>query len=397
MITWPRECSREVRYEKSPVRDTGWETYNTRVIFYSMDLTNKAVKATPAFSLHTFAPGWGASVMGTGVISVVFTSMAVAGFLPGFSNAMALVFFWITVVVAIPVLGVTTARWIVAPRKVLDDLHHPVKGAMMATFPGGILVLGIAVGRAGQSIFGFEAARVIAMILAVIGGVLALVVGFIFITRFLSRGDMKHPMITGAWFIPPVVTVLVPPALVPFMQDPTAGQRELLWLSWILLGFGAFLYLSITTVLFYRSLTFPPPPAQLAPTLIIGAGPAGVISLDISLLTQASVRLEAAPESIVALSSPVGLMFWGFGLWWLLAAVIMLYRSYDKLHFALSWWAFSFPLGAWVVAGITLAGITASSIIAVIALVGVPILLALWIVVVVGTTKGLVDGSIWAD
>jgi len=64
----------------------------------------------------------------------------------------------------------------------------------------------------------------------------------------------------------------------------------------------------------------------------------------------------AAP-AVIVLSQLFGTAIWGFGLWWLAIAVTLLvrYLRAGPLPFHLGWWAFTFPLGAYSVATMTLA------------------------------------------
>lgn len=351
----------------------------------------------PRFSVRTFAPGWGASVMGTGVLSTIFWAWSTHGFHTEITGPLSIAFFWLSCVVAIPVLGVIAARWLAFPRAVFADVNHPVKGGMSATFPGGILVMAIATGRVGQDVLGRYLALNVAAVLTVVGAVLALWVGFVFLTRFLGAGDTPKGMMTGVWFIPPVVTVLVPTALIPMIETKFAFARELLWVAWTLLGIGTFLFVVVATALVHRELTEPPAPAKLAPTLMIGAGPAGVVALNLLTLAQASVEAVESPREIAFVAVPVSMMFWGFGLWWLTAAMVIIVRAYGRLPFGLSWWAFTFPVGAWIVSGVYLAAITGAVFIQVFNVLGVLALLLVWATTAVRTLRGVIAGTVWQD
>ena len=48
---------------------------------------------------------------------------------------------------------------------------------------------------------------------------------------------------------------------------------------------------------------------------------------------------------------------WGFGVWWLAAAALLLlhYLQSGPLPYGIGWWGFTFPLGAYTVATLTLA------------------------------------------
>jgi tellurite resistance protein TehA-like permease len=55
-----------------------------------------------------------------------------------------------------------------------------------------------------------------------------------------------------------------------------------------------------------------------------------------------------------------GLLFWGSGVWWLLMATLLTAAAQRRglLPFALSWWGFTFPLGAFAAASLRLGGAT---------------------------------------
>lgn len=347
------------------------------------------------FSLRWFAPGWGAAVMGTSVISTIFTALREAGVLPEATSALATVFLVLALGVGVIVLGLTTARWVRYPSAARADLAHPVKGGMSATFGGGFLTLAVALGRSGQSLFGEAATVALVAIFAAIGGALALIFGVAFLSRIFARGDTPAPAITGAWFIPPVVTIVIPTALAPLIHTGDLLARELLWVSWIALGMGGMLYLAITAVLIFRSATSPLPPAQLAPSLLIGMGPAGLIGLNLTLLTDASVRAGVASTDIVPVAEFAGLAVWGFGLWWAIAGLAVLKRGYQRLPFSVASWGFTFPLGAWTVAGIVLGSRLDSSLVLGLGVVGAIVLIVLWLVLAWRTFRGISSGSIW--
>lgn len=347
------------------------------------------------FSVKTFAPAWGASVMGTAVISVIFFAL---GKNPAWDQTAVLgsrIFLVVALALAIPVLGITAWKWIRYPQVIKAELAHPTKGAMSVTFAGGFLVLAVALGRAGIDFFGADVAVPIAYAFTLIGGTLSLIIGLIFLASIFAKGDTPAGMITGAWFIPPVVTIVVPLALGPLMTQPSRLSHELFWISWAFLGIGSMLYMAIVAVLIYRSVTRPLPPPALAPTLVIGMGPAGLIGLNLLVLAEAAERIGVDWPTLKDIASYGGVLFWGFGLWWGIASVLVMAMGYGKIPFALSWWGFTFPLGAWVSGGLNIGYAIDSYTIVWISVFGFIVLLAIWAIVSFRTLEGVLDGSIW--
>lgn len=334
--------------------------------------------------------------MGTGVLSNIFSALENNGIAPDLTLLAAQTFLVLAIIVAIPVVGITTVRWLKFPEVVKKELTNPVKGAMAVTYAGSFLVLAVAFGRSGMSLFGVDVATTLTYVFTAIGGILALAIGMAFLTDIFVREGVQPAMISGAWFIPPVVTIVVPTALAPLLLAPSTLANELLWLSWVILGVGALLYFVIVAALFYRTATGSLPPAHLAPTLAIGMGPAGLIGLDLVLLAHASQRVQEPMPSLLEFAAVAGAMLWGFGLWWGVASIIVIWRGYRIPAFGISWWGFTFPLGVWVAGGITIGFEVGSMLIVWLSLVGAALLLVIWLVNVVRTLVGIKNKTIWA-
>ena len=348
------------------------------------------------FSVRTFAPAWGAAVMGTGALTV---ALAVAGegnaaeSVTRVASRLLLVVVWAMLT---SVVGINLARWIKHREAALDDLHHPVVGGMSATLAGGLLTTAVATGKVGT---GFLPAGLMiwtVVTLTVLGGLLALLIGWEFIGELLSADGVPMPQISGTWFVPPVVTIVVPLALVPIVAEFPESSGSLLAISWAMLGIGAVLYLVITAALFMRMAMHPLPPAKLAPTLVIGMGPAGLIGLDMVRLSQAAVGVGAAEPALVQTVLLPATMSWGFGAWWLVSALVVLRKGYQSLPFSISWWGFTFPFGAWTIATLVLGRLWGAAWMEWLGLLATAALAALWLYVATRTVAGMRSGTIWA-
>jgi tellurite resistance protein TehA-like permease len=88
---------------------------------------------------------------------------------------------------------------------------------------------------------------------------------------------------------------------------------------------------------------------------------------------------------------------WGLGLWWLAVASALLvrYARTTGVPFGLGWWAFTFPLGAFTVATLTLARLWGSSLLEWFAVVLYLALVGFWGTVTVRTVGAARTGEAW--
>ena len=352
--------------------------------------------ARGAFDLRSFAPSWGASVMGTSALAVALLVVGESTSLASATQVAARVMLVIALIMGVLVLGVTAARWVSFRTEALADLRHPVKGGMTATAAGALLTLAVAIGKVGPGFLPEPIILPAVTVLAAMGALLALLIGWEFLAEMFTSQDAALVQMSGAWFVPPVVTIIVPLALLPIISSHPGAAADLVAVAWAFLGMGAVLYLVVTATLFMRSISHPLPPAGLAPTLFIGMGPAGLMGLDLIRLSQVSVTAGIADPSLVSSMLPAATMMWGFGLWWMVAALVVLRRGYARLPFSLSWWGFTFPLAAWTIATIVLGNAWGSGLVSAVGMVATAALLALWIFVATRTVLGIRSGSIWA-
>ena len=195
--------------------------------------------------------------------------------------------------------------------------------------------------------------------LAWIGVPLAFAMSVVFAYLLFLRPELVHETINGGWFIPPVVNIVVPLVLVPLMPGSApATARALLLASYGFWGIGFLLYLLVVVLLHHRLVVHPLPQAGLAPSLWIGLGPIGVGALALVKMAAAGTAAFGAAAPAAALASRLAATaLWGFGAWWFAAAALLLvhYLRSGPLPYGIGWWAFTFPLGAYTAATLTLA------------------------------------------
>ena len=339
----------------------------------------------PRFSdiVRSFAPGWFAAVMGTGVLALTTRSLAVqwpwlawpAELLHGFNSLLFLL-------LAVPWAG----RWLRFGAQARQTLAHPVQANFYPTFSIALLVL------AAQWL-AFTDCLPVALTLWWLG--VGLHFAFSFAVLFLVfRGDqvgLEH--VTPANFIPAVGLVVMPLAGGPLLAHMDGLLRELALLANVVgLGAGSMMYLALLGLTFQRKYLHKPAQGVLTPTIWIHLAPLGVIPLSLLNLLEQLPLPAARPFAQLVL-----LLFWGFAVWWLVMASLLTLaaRKDGQLPFALSWWGFTFPLGAFVAASLRLHQAFGWGSVLAIAVAAWGLLLALWTVTLWRTGRGVASGAIF--
>jgi C4-dicarboxylate transporter/malic acid transport protein len=354
----------------------------------------------PTVRLRGFHPGWYGAVMGTAIVGIIAYQdpgqiAGLASLAHGFGVAMVVLSAALAVLLGIPYV----ARWIQHPDAARKDLASPVAGALYGTFPGGILVLAVGIATIGPSIGAPRDVAWTVAILAALGMLLAFAVSVLFAHLLFVGHPVGPELANGAWFIPPVVNIVVPLTLLPLM--PHVGREDaaaLLFGAYAFWGMGFVLFVLVASLLYDRLIFHPLPAASLAPSLWIGLGPIGVGSLVLLRAAQAGAALWGPMAPVIAqLSSLAAAAMWGFGLWWLATAILLLaaYLRRGDLPYGLGWWGFTFPLGAYTASTLALARSWHLGFLEAIAVGLFALLLAFWLVVSAGTLRAVASGEVW--
>jgi C4-dicarboxylate transporter/malic acid transport protein len=292
--------------------------------------------------VRNFAPSWFAAVMGTGVLAL--GAAALGRYLPPLAT-LAAGLHWFNVALFVVLLVPWTLRWIYARPSAVGALAHPVVSSFVPTVAIALLVLSV-------QFMQLSRAPQLALPLWLAGVALALGFSFLILFKQFLGEHVQLDHVTPGMFIPPVGLVVIPVAGAPLatLADP-AMQGWILLVCYISLGSGALLWLALHAITLFRMMLHKPIPGQLAPTFWINLGPLGVIPISLIALAEASPFVaDKAPFHIVAL------FLWGFGAWWLVMASVLTFSYWRRgqLPFALSWWAFTFPTGAFAIASFRL-------------------------------------------
>ena len=331
--------------------------------------------------IQTMAPGWFASVMGTSVASLA-AWLLFAG-TPWQIVADVLHYLAIVMMVVLGLAGL--ARILMFPRRVFETMSHPVEGSFYATFPIAMLVM------AGQwSIRGIDPVCVGALWWTGTAG--TFLASYIILFRLFTLDKLKLEMVTPAHFIPAVGLVVIPVAGAGLAAHAEGLMREVYFgINMLGLGAGCFMYIGLLAMSMLRHFLRPGITGKMTPTLWVHLAPLGVIPLSLLSLLHAIGNEGALTYGIL-----VSTGFMGASIWWLLLCIAMTVRNYvrGELPFALSWWAFVFPVGALTVLAVRLSNLANLLLLSHLAQAFFGLLMLVWLAAAIGTVRGLVAGTI---
>jgi len=292
--------------------------------------------------IKNFTPSWFASIMGTGILAI--TSLFYSQYIP-FLKSLAYVLFYFNVILFFVLLIPWILRWVFFRKEALKDLKHPVLSNFYATIAISMLVLAADFLVIGKNIEIGEIFWFMGALITVFFGVLTPYLMF-------KSEHVKLDHINPAWFIPPVGLIVIPIAgslIIPHVSGIV--QEFVILLNYFGWGSGFFIYLALLAISMYRFILHKPLPSTLSPTIWINLGPIGAGTVALTNLIKNS--------SFITMQEPFfifGFLFWGFGIWWVIMAIALTiyYIKRLKLPYAMSWWAFTFPLGAYVAASHTI-------------------------------------------
>lgn len=342
-------------------------------------------------------PAWSAVPLGTAGVAVVSLFDPVPNL--DFDD---LVGFTLTVIATLFFLIITFLnflRIIKYKNEFKEDIKHPMFGAMIGTLPASSLVLGLAIAQLAKTYLIFEEVLgLIAFALMIIGVIGAMLVGVLFFSNVVRNQDLPAGMISGTWFIPIVVFVLVPSVVIRISELTGGFNGGLTYLlTFGALGAGLLLFVFLGAVVAWRLIATPPPPAQMSPTWIIWLAPAGAGGLGIlasmrmlQVFNDQNLNLVVEIMGIFAAS-----LLWGFGIWWFIFALAQIIPQRKVLKFHLGSWGFSFPLAALLALSLELSRVWDTQAITYLSIAGWVSVLAVWFWLVFRTFQKTTSGEIF--
>jgi len=299
--------------------------------------------------VKTMEPRWAMSSMATWAVGILsflvwkFLNLWFVKILGGILVYLAILFIILFAIFFI-------LRIIKFPQEVLKDLKHPIAANFFAWIfiSLAVIVSGVlnVLNPLGWFLWTVDVAKFFYILALIVGLIVPVIVPFML--TISENVDTKHAV--WIWYLPPVwIFVLV------FAGNFLA--LHWVWVSFIgylnifLMWVAFMLYLLVSALIYYRLKFHPLPAPEVAPSFVIGLAPVGVSVIAINTYYQLINKFHLLPwnmDVVHTLLSIVSTMLYGFGFWWAIITILIIwyYLFKHSLPFTLWWWAFVFPVAA---------------------------------------------------
>jgi len=225
--------------------------------------------------------------------------------------------FWTSAAVYAVISCVYVAKLAMRRHAVASEWAHPVRIAFFPAMSIGLILLSIA---------SLHVHPGLSLGLWIAGAVLHLAYTVLVITAWINHSHYEVVHLNPAWFIPVVGNILVPIAGVHHAPADV---------SWLYFSVGLLFWLVLLTVVINRLIFHHPLPAKLMPTLFILIAPPAV-----GFISWTALVGEIDPAARILFFAAV----------FFFVLMIPQLGKFARIPFALSWWAYSFPLAALTIA-----------------------------------------------
>lgn len=356
----------------------------------------------PREVIRQFTPNWFAATMGTGVLALALAQLPLA--IPGLHTVAEGL--WLFNILLFTLFTFAyAARWILFFDEARRIFGHSTVSMFFGTIP-----MGLATIINGFLLFGLprwgEGVIHLAEGLWRLDVGMSLACGVLIPYMMFTRQEHSIDQMTAVWLLP-VVAAEVSAAsgglLAPHLADAHA-QLVVLTTSYVLWAFSLPVAFSILTILLLRMALHKLPHENMAASSWLALGPIGTGALGMLLLGGDAPAIFAANglpgvgEIASGLGLIAGITLWGFGLWWMLMALLITARYLrDGIPFNLGWWGFTFPLGVYSLATLKLASVLNLAFFNVVGTVLVTLLAVMWLIVGKRTVQGAWRGELFVS
>ncbi|MBK5542922.1 TDT family transporter [Pseudomonas sp. TH05] len=356
----------------------------------------------PGEAIRHFTPNWFAATMGTGVLALALAQLPLQ--VPGL-HLLAEGLWWFTIFLFLLFSAAYAARWMLFFDEARRIFGHSTVSMFFGTIPmglatiiNGFLLFGVP--RWGQGVVS------LAEVLWWLDVALSLACGVLIPYMMFTRQEHSIDQMTAVWLLPVVAAEVAAASgglLAPHLLE-AHSQWVVLVTSYVLWAFSLPVAFSILTILMLRMALHKLPHESMAASSWLALGPIGTGALGMLLLGSDAPAIFAANglpgigEIAAGLGLVAGITLWGFGLWWMLMAVLITRRYLRAgIPFNLGWWGFTFPLGVYALATLKLASTLNLTFFSIFGSVLVLALAIMWLIVAKRTVQGAYKGELFVS
>ncbi len=311
--------------------------------------------------IKNFTPNWYATTMGTGITAICINTLS--GMFPWLA-LFSTVLWIINIALFLFFTLVLIAQSVLYPASWWRLLHHSSQAMFLGCIPMGLMTIVNGFILFGLPIFGDIAVKIATFLWWFDVGLSlfsVLVVPYCMFTR--QQHDLEG--MTAVWLLPFVACeVAAAGGALLFPHLSIAHGLTILFCSLILWAISVSLALSILVIFFHRLCVHKLPPKELAASIWLPLGPTGTGALALLLIGSNANLLSAVHAEAVAslirllpgIGLLIGVLLWALASWWFMIACVatLYYLVQGQLKFNLGFWAYTFPLGVYTMATVTL-------------------------------------------
>jgi C4-dicarboxylate transporter/malic acid transport protein len=352
--------------------------------------------------IYNFTPNWFTLNMGTGIAFLTLFNIR-ADLFTGellFGQILWLVDMFFFILFSFLFIS----RIILYPQTLKLMLNHPIQSMFIGAIPMAMVPVLEGFIFFGPEFFGHQAIH-FALVLWWIDVFLSVASGWLIpYLMFTSHKNHSLESMTAVWLLPIVASEVAATAggiIAPYYSGATA--ESIIIISYILWAFSVPLAFGILVILFLRLVSHKLPNKALAVTSWLTLGPLGTGALGLLLLggatkaTYTSVYLSNISDFLSSFGFIVGLLLWGYGMWWYVMAWIITIRFFKQgLPFNMGWWGFTFPVGVFTAATFQLWRVTNYTTFEILGLLFSLQLIVFWIFTFIKTFKGMWSGYLFS-
>ncbi|GAA3553504.1 TDT family transporter [Streptomyces osmaniensis] len=349
-------------------------------------------------TVRHLGPNWYSAVMGTAAVATAGAALPLR--IPGLRPLCTAV--WaLSLLLLLALLGARARHWTHHRDQARAHLLDPAMAPFYGCLSMALLAVGGGALTVGRDWIGSAAAVALDAALFVAGTAIGLAAAVAVPYLMAVRHRIEPSQATPVWLLPlvaPMVSAALGPLLVPHL--PPGQARETLLLACVaMFGLSLLATLLMLPLVFARLITGGPLPLALTPTLFLVLGPLGQSTTAVGAFADVAPGVVPAPysEGFGILAVLYGVPVMGFALLWFgLATAHVVRARRHGMGFAMTWWAFTFPVGTCVTGAAALARHTGLVVYEGLAVGLYAVLVVAWAAAAVHTARGLFSGALLA-